>query len=322
MDRGRHERRRLRRRRCQCRRGRDGTDPARCCPLAADRQHPPRRDRSHPGPRSRQTKPPSTHRDGPSIMSSQHSIARHLLDAPSPTFYAQQLPCQVRLAEGWRRWPSPASRMPPQHGLLRPAEQRIRREASTSGSLCTGMRRRQLCSNLEQRAGRIRRHDPQAGKRRGQEVELLDDTFTTQQVFSIRGEPDLAAVWAQAPHSCEATRNGVPLSAIEQQVLRCCAAERAVLVTGAAVLTLAQTLAPAHTTCRGCSRGYSPADASSSGSTWARATPRASSRSTWPTGSPAPACSRPANDRSRPRPDRRARSRVRRRAGSRPRTHR
>ena len=90
----------------------------------------------------------------------------------------------------------------------------------------------------------------------------------------------------------------------------------------AAVLTLAQTLAPAHTTCRGCSRGYSPADASSSGSTWARATPRASSRSTWPTGSPAPACSRPANDRSRPRPDRRARSRVRRRAGSRPRTHR
>ena len=40
------------------------------------------------------------------------------------------------------------------------------------------------------------------------------------------------------------------------------------------------------------------------------------------TGSPAPTCSHPASGRTRPRPDRRARSRGRRRTGSTPRTHR
>ena len=49
---------------------------------------------------------------------------------------------------------------------------------------------------------------------------FLDDTFSTQQVFSIRGEPDFTAVWAQTPYSCEAARNGsVPMSPLEQQAL-------------------------------------------------------------------------------------------------------
>jgi hypothetical protein len=46
----------------------------------------------------------------------------------------------------------------------------------------------------------------------------LDDTFTSKQAFLIRGdEPNFSTPWLHTPYSCEATRNGVPLTAVEQQ---------------------------------------------------------------------------------------------------------